>query len=133
MGVWVTHQNFRLGRLHKGANHQRDRRNFFSSKMRIFSKYESKYKPYFHLFHLFSRKKCKKSSISSNCLNPPPIISFPPFVSRFEGPKNETISGVDSICIGAEDCCVIHAPISCLKPEVDIFSVGLLIRSLESR
>ena len=46
---------------------------------------------------VFYLKHLKKSSIYSNCFNSPLIVSFPPFLSRFRGPENDTISGVDSI------------------------------------
>ena len=46
---------------------------------------------------LFTVKNWKKSSISFNCFNSPLIVSFHPFLSRFWGPENDTISGVDSI------------------------------------
>ena len=36
MGVWVTYQNFRLGRLNKFANDQTDRRNFYFRRKCVF-------------------------------------------------------------------------------------------------
>ena len=39
----------------------------------------------------------RKSPIVPNCFNPTPIVSFPPFISQFLGPENETIGGEDSI------------------------------------
>ena len=51
---------------------------------------------FFRLFPFYSEKNWKKSSISSNCFNPPLIVSFRPLLSRFWCPENDTISGVDS-------------------------------------
>ena len=39
----------------------------------------------------------RKLPISSNCFNQSPIVLFPPFVSLFLGPENETIGGGDNM------------------------------------
>ena len=34
----------------------------------------------------------RKSRYSSSCLNPPPVVSFPPVVTRFWGPKSKQLA-----------------------------------------